>query len=57
MKIACAQIVLNAQAIPALNVKTNRMSGLEMSYFSDSLLDAQTRALLRPYVAERLAGA
>lgn len=57
VKVACAQIVRNAQAIPALNVKTNRMSGLEMNYFSDSLLDAGTRALLRPFVAERLASA
>lgn len=53
VKVACAQIVRNAQAIPALNVKTNKLGGLEMSYFSDSLLDPQTRALLRPYVAER----
>ncbi len=57
VKVACAQIVHNAQAIPALNVKTNRMSGLEMNYFSDSLLDTGTRAMLRPYVAERLASA
>ncbi len=55
VKVACAQIVRNAQATPALNVKTNKMSGLEMDYFSDSLLDAQVRALLRPYVAERVA--
>ena len=55
VKVACAQIVRNAQATPALNVKTNKMSGLQMDYFSDSLLDQQVCALLRPYVAERLA--
>ena len=55
VKVACAQIVRNAQATPALNVKTNKMSGLQMDYFSDSLLDEQVRALVRPHVAERMA--
>jgi hypothetical protein len=54
VKVACAQIVKNAQATPALNVKTNKMESLQMQYFSDSLIDTQVRALLRPYVAERL---
>ena len=54
VKVACAQIVRNAQATPGLNVKANTMNGLQMQYFSDSLLDAQVRALLRPFVAERL---
>ena len=54
VKVACALIVRNAQATPALNVKGSRMDTLVTQYFSDQLADAQTRALLRPYVAERL---
>jgi hypothetical protein len=54
VKVACAQIVKNAQATPGLNVKSTKMDTLATQYFSDSLLDSQVRALLRPYVAERL---
>ena len=54
VKVACAQIVKNAQATPGLNVKASRVDTLQMTYFSDQLLDAQVKALLRPYVAERL---
>ncbi len=54
VKVACAQVVKNAQATPGLNVKTNRLDTLQTEYFSDSLIDSQVRALLRPYVAERL---
>jgi hypothetical protein len=54
VKVACAQIVRNAQATPGLNVKSSRMDTLETQYFSDSLIDSQVQALLRPYVAERL---
>ncbi|MEO7027823.1 MAG: hypothetical protein ABI147_00275 [Acidobacteriaceae bacterium] len=54
LKVACAQIVKNAQATPGLNVKSSRVDTLKMDYFSDSLLDSQVKALLRPYVAERL---
>jgi hypothetical protein len=54
VKVACAQIVKNAQATPALNVKASRIDTLQMQYFSGSLLDEQVKALLRPYVAERL---
>jgi hypothetical protein len=52
--VACAQIVKNAQATPGLNVKSSKMDTLQMQYFSDSLLDSQVQAMLRPYVAERL---
>jgi hypothetical protein len=55
VKVACAQVVKNAQATPGLNVKSSKMDTLQTQYFSDSLLDSQVRALLRPYVAERLA--
>ena len=54
VKVACVQIVKNAQATPAMNVRSSRMDTLQMQYFSGSLIDAQVQALLRPYVAERL---
>ena len=54
VKVACAQIVRNAQATPGLNVRSSRLDTLQTQYFSDVLLDSQVRALLRPYVAERL---
>jgi hypothetical protein len=54
VKCACAQIVKNAQATPAMNVKSSRMEQMQMEYFSGVLVDAQVQALLRPYVAERL---
>jgi hypothetical protein len=54
VKVACAQIVRNAQATPGLNVKSSKMDTLETQYFSGSLIDTQVQALLRPYVAERL---
>jgi hypothetical protein len=54
LKVACAQVVKNAQATPGLNVKSSRMDTLQTEYFSDSLIDSQVQALLRPYVAERL---
>ncbi len=54
VKFACAQIVKNAQATPGLNVKSSRLDTLQTQYFSDSLMDSQVQALLRPFVAERL---
>ncbi len=54
IKVACAQVVKNAQATPGLNVKSSKMDTLQTQYFSDSLLDSQVKAILRPYVAERL---
>jgi hypothetical protein len=54
VKVACAQIVKNAQATPAMNVKSSRMEQMQMEYFSGVLVDAQVQAMLRPYVAERL---
>lgn len=54
VKYACAQIVKNAQATPAFNVRSSKLDTLQTEYFSDSLLDSQVRALLRPFVAERL---
>jgi hypothetical protein len=54
IKVACAQIVRNAQTTPGLNVKTSRLDTLQMTYFSDSLIDDGVRALLKPYLAEKL---
>ena len=51
---ACAQIVKNAEAIPALNVKTTRLDTMQMDYFSASLIDPGVAAMLAPYRAERL---
>jgi hypothetical protein len=54
VKVACAQIVKNAQAMPAMNVKSNKMDTVQMQYFSGSLIDPQVQMLLKPYIAERL---
>lgn len=54
VKFACAQIVKNAQVTPGLNVKSSKLDTLQTQYFSDSLIDSQVQALLRPFVAERL---
>ena len=53
-KVACVQIVKNAQATPGMNVKSSKMDTLQMQYFSGSLIDPQVQLLLKPYVAERL---
>lgn len=54
IKSACAQIVRNAQATPALNVSHSRIDTMQIQYFSSSLLDETVQAWLRPYVANRL---
>lgn len=54
IKAACAQIVKNAEATPALNVKSSRMDTLQIAYFGGTLLDDGVRAMLKPYVAEKL---
>jgi hypothetical protein len=55
VKVACAQLVKNAQATPALNVKRNVLPDrMQLMYFSDSLLDETVRSLLAPYVAQRV---
>ena len=53
VKIACAQIVKNAQATPALNVKSGSVDRMRLEYFSDSLVDETVRSLLEPYVARK----
>jgi hypothetical protein len=55
VKVACAQLVKNAQATPALNVKRNVLPDrMQLMYFSDSLLDETVQSLLAPYVAQRV---
>jgi len=54
IKTACAQIVRNAQAAPALNASRTKMDTMWMQYFSSSLVDETVQTWLRPYVANRL---
>ena len=54
VKSACAQIVRNAQATPALNASRTKMDTMWIQYFSSSLLDDTVKAWLTPYVANRL---
>ena len=53
VKVACAQIVKNAQATPALNVKSGKLDRMRLDYFGDTLLDETVRSLLAPYVAQK----
>jgi len=54
VKLACAQIVRNAQSTPALNVRTSRIDTMQLEYFSDTLLDDTVRRLLAPYVTQKV---
>jgi hypothetical protein len=54
VKIACAQIVRNAQAMPALNIRRQAMDSMQMEYFSNTLLDADVQRLLQPYQSQRM---
>lgn len=54
VKVACAQIVRNAQAMPALNVRRQSMDSMQMEYFSNTLLDADVQRLLLPYQSQRM---
>jgi len=54
VKSACAQVVRNAQATPALNASMSRIDTMQMKYFSSSLIDETVQAWLNPYVANRL---
>jgi hypothetical protein len=54
VKTACAQLVRNAQATPALNASKAKIDTMQMQYFSSSLVDETVQAWLRPYVASRL---
>ena len=53
VKVACAQIVKNAQITPALNVKSGKLDRMRLDYFGDTLVDDTVRRLLEPYVARK----
>ena len=53
IKYACAQIVRNAEATPAVNVRAGAVDRMRMDYFAPDLLDASVRALLAPFVAQK----
>jgi hypothetical protein len=55
VKQACAKLVQNALATPALNVSKQRIDTMYLQYFADSLVDADVQRLLAPFVAQRLA--
>jgi hypothetical protein len=54
VKFACAQIVRNALATPALNVSVGKIDTMSMNYFSDTLIDQTVQAMLAPYVAQKV---
>ena len=54
VKSACAQIVCNAQATPALNASMSKIDTMQVKYFSSSLIDETVQEWLKPYVANRL---
>jgi len=54
VQVACAQIVKNMQAMPAVNVKKGVVDKMQIWYFSDSLVDDTVRELLAPFVAQRV---
>ncbi len=51
VKVACAQIVKNAQTTPGLNVKASNIDRMRLEYFGDTLVDETVRSLLAPYIA------
>ena len=55
VKQACAKLVKNALATPALNVSKQKIDTMYLQYFADSLVDSDVKRLLAPYVAQRLA--
>ena len=44
VKFACVQLVRNAQAMPALNVKEGKLNAMHFTYFADTLLDATVQS-------------
>ncbi len=54
VKFACAQIVRNMQATPALNVRSGSLDRMHLEYFADTLIDSSVRSLLAPYVAQKV---
>lgn len=54
VKVACAQVVKNAQAMPALNVRAGSLDRMRIEYFADALLDESVRVLVAAYVAQKV---
>ena len=54
IKFACAQIVRNGQATPALNVRSGNLDQMHLEYFADTLVDSTVRLTLAPYIAQKL---
>jgi hypothetical protein len=54
VKCACVQVVQNALATPALNLRAGNLYRMHLEYFSDTLVDQTVRALLAPYVAQKV---
>lgn len=54
VKFACAQLVRNAQAMPALNVREGSLNAMHFAYFADTLLDSTVQTMLAPYVAQKV---
>ena len=54
LKVACAQVVKNAQSTPALNVKSGQIDRMRLDYFGDTLVDPTVRRLLEPFVARKV---
>lgn len=54
VKLACAQVARNAEAMPALNVSRGVLDTMQVQYFSSQLVDESVTLLLRPYRAEKL---
>ena len=54
IKFACVQLVRNAQANPALNVKAGTLNSMRLEYFSDSLLDTTVQTMLAPFAAQKV---
>jgi hypothetical protein len=51
VQVACAQIIKNAQATPALNVQSGQVDQMRLQYFGPSLVDDMVKSLLAPYVS------
>ena len=54
IKFACVQIVRNAEANPALNVKSGALNQMKLEYFADTLLDATVQVMLAPFAAQKV---
>ena len=54
VKFACVQLVRNAQAMPALNVREGTLNAMHFAYFADTLLDSTVQNLLAPYIAQKV---